>query len=65
MFSLQKKNCHLGNLKISNCHLTFQNFGNLSLRINNDIFVIKPSGVNLKKVNYRDYPIISVKKKKI
>lgn len=64
MFSSQKKNCHLGNLKISNSQLTFQNFGNLSLRVNSDIFVIKPSGINLKKVNYRDYPIISVKRKK-
>ncbi len=64
MFSLHKKKCHLGNLKISNSHLTFQNFGNLSLRVNDDIFIIKPSGVNLKKVNYRDYPIISIKKKK-
>jgi len=64
MFNLQKKKCHLGNLKISKSELTFQNFGNLSLRINDDIFIIKPSGVNLSKVNYRDYPIISIKKKK-
>ena len=60
MFTLQKKKCHLGNLKISKSELTFQNFGNLSLRINDDIFTIKPSGVNLSKVNYKDYPIISL-----
>ena len=64
MFDLKKKRCHLGNLKISKSNLIFQNFGNLSLRINNDIFTIKPSGVKLDKVNYKDYPIISIKKKK-
>ena len=63
MFTSQKKKCHLGNLKVSNSELTFQNFGNLSLRINDDIFTIKPSGANLNKVNYKDYPIISIKKK--
>ena len=64
MFFSQKKKCHLGNLKVSNSELTFQNFGNLSLRINDDIFTIKPSGANLNKVNYKDYPIISIKKKR-
>ena len=64
MYNLHKKKCHLGNLEVSNSKLTFQNFGNLSLRVNDDIFVIKPSGVNLKKVNYRDYPIISIKRKR-
>jgi len=64
MFNQHKKKCHLGNLKVLNSKLTFQNFGNLSLRINNDFFVIKPSGVNLKKINYKDYPIVSIKKKK-
>lgn len=64
MFNQHKKKCHLGNLKVSNSKLTFQNFGNLSLRINKDFFIIKPSGVNLKKTNYKDYPIVSIKKKK-
>ncbi len=64
MFNQHKKKCHLGNLKVSNSKLTFQNFGNLSLRINKDLFIIKPSGVNLKKTNYKDYPIVSIKKKK-
>lgn len=64
MFNQYKKKCHLGNLKVSNSKLTFQNFGNLSLRINNEFFTIKPSGVNLKKTNYKDYPIVSIKKKK-
>lgn len=64
MFNQYKKKCHLGNLKVSNSKLTFQNFGNLSLRINNEFFTIKPSGVNLKKTNYKDYPIVPIKKKK-
>ena len=64
MFVLQKKKCHLGNLKVSNSKLTFQNFGNLSSRIDDETFIIKPSGVNLNTVNYKDYPIISIKKKK-
>ena len=63
MFVLQKKKCHLGNLKVSNSKLTFQNFGNLSSRIDDETFIIKPSGVNLNTVNYKDYPIISIKKK--
>ena len=63
MFDLQKKRCHLSNLKISKSNLIFQNFGNLSLRINEDLFTIKPSGVNLKKIDHRNYPLISIKKK--
>ena len=61
MFFNFKKSCHLGNLRISKSQLCFQNFGNLSLRINNDIFTIKPSGVDLTKVSYKKYPLISIK----
>lgn len=64
MFNTQKKKCHLGNVRVSNSDLTFQNFGNLSLRISDNLFTIKPSGINLKKVNYENYPIISLKGKK-
>ena len=65
MHTIYKKKCHLGNVRISSSKLQFQNFGNLSLRINNELFVIKPSGVNLKKTKYQDYPIISLRGKKI
>ena len=61
MFLNFKKSCHLGNLKISKSQLCFQNFGNLSLRVNHDLFTIKPSGVDLNKVNYKKYPLISIK----
>jgi|TARA_B110000971_G_C19970032_1_gene482101 L-ribulose-5-phosphate 4-epimerase len=57
---IKKKECHKGNLKIASSNLIFQNFGNLSLRINRKLFVIKPSGVNLKKTRYQDYPVISI-----
>jgi len=65
MHTIYKKKCHLGNVRISSSKLQFQNFGNLSLRINKELFVIKPSGANLKKTKYQDYPTISIKGKKI
>lgn len=61
MYSILKKECHNGNIRIASSKLQFQNFGNLSLRINKDLFVIKPSGADLKKTNFQDYPIISIK----
>ncbi len=63
MYTLQKKQCHKGNVKLAKSNLTFQSFGNLSLRINKNTFVIKPSGANLSKVDYKNYPIISINKK--
>jgi L-ribulose-5-phosphate 4-epimerase len=63
MFLNFKKLCHNGNLKISKSHLSFQNFGNVSLRINNDLFTIKPSGVDLTNTDYKKYPLISIKNK--
>ena len=57
----QKKKCHLGNIKLASSNLTFHNFGNLSLRINNELFLIKPSGADLSKTNYKNYPVISLK----
>ena len=56
-----KKKCLLENIKLIDLNLCFQSFGNVSLKIDNDRFVIKPSGVDLKKVDYRDFPIISIK----
>ena len=63
MYALEKKKCHSGNVKLAKSNLTFQSFGNLSLRINKNAFVIKPSGVNLSKVNYKNYPVIDLNKK--
>ena len=43
MYTLQKKQCHKGNVKLAKSNLTFQSFGNLSLRINKNTFVISIS----------------------
>ncbi len=60
-FSKEKKNCHLINLLLSKSKLQFQTFGNVSERINKDLYVIKPSGVNLNKTNWKNYPIVDIK----
>ena len=60
MFSKNKKYCHDCNLELSKTKLQFQSFGNVSSRINEKFFTIKPSGVNLKRTKYKDYPIISI-----
>ena len=60
-FSKEKKNCHLVNLNLSKSDLQFQTFANVSQRINEYLYVIKPSGVNLNKTNWKDYPIINIK----
>ena len=45
-------------------NLVIQNFGNVSLRIDNDHFVIKPSGVNLYKIKVEDMPVVNIKKRR-
>tara|TARA_B100000989_G_scaffold290994_1_gene264903 strand:+ start:1499 stop:2206 length:708 start_codon:yes stop_codon:yes gene_type:complete len=64
-FSKEKKNCHLLNLKLSKSKLQFQTFGNISQRINKDLYVIKPSGVNLKKTDWKNYPIVNINENRI
>ena len=59
-----KKECHDANLKLSKSALSFQNFGNISTRIDKDKFIIKPSGADLDKTKYLDYPVISISKRK-
>tara|TARA_Y100000768_G_C23975977_1_gene683094 strand:+ start:814 stop:1512 length:699 start_codon:yes stop_codon:yes gene_type:complete len=41
--------------------LSIQNFGNVSLRIDDNHFVIKPSGVNLYKIKVTDIPVVNIK----
>ena len=41
-------------------NLVIQNFGNVSIRINRDHFVIKPSGINMSNVNKSDIPVINI-----
>jgi L-ribulose-5-phosphate 4-epimerase len=64
MFLKKKKECHLGNIKLLKLNLVFHNFGNLSLRINKDLFVIKPSGVDLENITFGQYPLIFINSKK-
>ena len=45
-----KKNCLKSNKDILVKKLAIQTFGNASQRINDNLFVIKPSGINLKKI---------------
>ena len=60
-----KKKCLLENKKLIDLNLCFQNFGNVSLKIDHDKFVIKPSGIDLHKVDYRKFPIISISTGKV
>lgn len=48
-----KKRVYEINLKLSSSNLVIQNFGNASARIK-DGFVIKPSGINLETINYKE-----------
>ena len=41
-------------------NLVIQNFGNVSIRINRDHFVIKPSGVKMSNVKKSDMPVINI-----
>ena len=63
-FSDYAKQCILQNKLLVKKKLVIQNFGNVSIRVDKDHFVIKPSGVNLTKVNISDMPIISIKTEK-
>tara|TARA_X000000950_G_scaffold275965_1_gene363114 strand:+ start:3069 stop:3767 length:699 start_codon:yes stop_codon:yes gene_type:complete len=55
------KECLKQNIKLIDLKLSFQNFGNLSLRLDSDHFAIKPSGANLKTVKYSEFPIVNIK----
>ena len=49
--NILKKKCLKSNKDILSKKLAIQSFGNASQRIDNNLFIIKPSGVNLKKIN--------------
>ena len=55
------KQCIEQNKIIAEKKLVIQNFGNVSLRLDNNHFFIKPSGVNLSKIKPRDVPLINIK----
>ena len=58
--SLAKK-CLEQNKLVSEKKLVIQNFGNVSLRYDENHFIIKPSGVNLNKVKANSFPLINIK----
>lgn len=52
------------NLQLIKMGLVFHNFGNISLRFK-DLCFIKPSGVDLLKITYKDISLVSIKTGKI
>ena len=63
MYINKKKICHIENLKLIRLKLSFHSFGNVSIRINENQFTIKPSGVDLYKTDYKKYPLIDIDNK--
>ena len=55
------KECIKQNKELINKKLVIHNFGNVSLRIDKEHFVIKPSGAKLAKLKPTDMPIINIK----
>lgn len=54
------KKCIDQNKELLKKKLVIHNFGNVSLRIDKDHFVIKPSGANLNKLKPSDMPIVNI-----
>ena len=57
-------NCIKQNKELSNKGLVLHNFGNVSIRIDENHFVIKPSGAVLSKLKSKDMPIIKISSEK-
>ncbi len=62
---LIQKNCHVANVSLAKSSLVIHSFGNISSRIDNKYFTIKPSGANLNILKHTDYPIIRISDNKI
>ena len=56
-----KKECFKSNKQILLKKLAIQTFGNASQRVSSNLFVIKPSGINLKKIKSKDLVIVDIK----
>ena len=54
------KECKNQNIKLVKKSLSIQTFSNVSLRIDNKYFVIKPSGVQPSQINVKECPIIRI-----
>ena len=55
------KECIIENKKLVDKKLVIYNFGNVSLRLDKDHFIIKPSGVDLSKLKPHDMPVVNIK----
>jgi len=62
---LIQKNCHVANVSLAKSSLVIHSFGNISSRIDDKYFTIKPSGANLNILKHADYPIIRISDNKI
>ena len=62
---LIQKNCHVANVSLAKSGLVIHSFGNISSRIDDKYFTIKPSGANLNILKHTDYPIIRISDNKI
>ena len=62
---LIQKNCHVANVNLAKSSLVIRSFGNISSRIDDKYFTIKPSGANLNILKHTDYPIIRISDNKI
>ena len=60
-----KKKCFKSNKDIISKKLAIQSFGNVSQRISTDLFTIKPSGINLKKIKSNDLVVVEISSGKI
>ena len=52
--------CKRQNIRLVEKELSIQTFSNVSVRIDKNYFVIKPSGIPPKKINVNDCPIIRI-----
>ena len=59
------KICHNQNKELVSLGLVFDTFGNVSQRVDKNHFTIKPSGINLTKINKSNYPIININSGKV
>ena len=53
--------CINQNKKLIEKKLVIHNFGNVSLRLDKDHFIIKPSGAQLSKLKPNDMPVVNIK----
>ncbi len=65
MFKNIEKICINENIKLSKMGPKDHSFGNVSIRINENLFFIKPSGINVEKIKIGENPIISINNGKV